>query len=733
MKYVRITADDIIRSNLIVTAPTGSGKTTSTVHALGKALQAGRFKKAFYTVPTLALAREVYRKLVEAYGPHNVGIITSDAKLEPGWTPREYEKPIVVGTYEAVDTILLDNPDALDNAILVIDEVHTMLDPQRGTTINSMLATAKYAASHGARVRVILLSATIPEVDRLAEYLGAKVIAAEERPVELTYIVRTPQVDTIPLGRGFRNMYALTKLMELTKYLQEVEGKLDRAIEELGGSVNVPPDAPLYERFKAKVQKLKELVEERGENAPEHVRELLDMFPILVFVPNVRIIEYYSSRLGIPVHHRGVPLAQRKKLEEALRRDIAEVPLVLATHTLALGVNMKFGTVVVPILKVWTKDGVRDLRPDELVQVGGRAGRPGKKRGWVVVIPLSGELYIVEQAKAKRYKEIPPPSDYPGLALRLVLTGRRPELLARYGFKINRERLLEAITALESVGLIRREGERYKPTEFALALSERYVTSEVLIPVLTVYSLDPDAYQHAEDGILWGRGDHVEKVLYYGAAIAWFTTGYTIERAVLKADLYTVKDPTLLKYERPFHSSPLATPPSSVMELANAAGYSSDTEEVLPTPATLIAFEHVNELPVDPFLESLYNGFMVVAALAKRERAHPKFVVKNPIYGPKYVETARLLAYASRLTRAGLRAGFKLGGKPFIYTLKHIDRLLLVSNAIKDHRALAMALAAVEPELELLAQLYLPKRRERGRRRREHEHGERRRHHMNRA
>lgn len=216
MRYVRVDPERIDRSNILVVAPTGSGKTTATLNALGSLLFSPdrKWRRAVFTVPTLAIAREVYKRAVDLYGRNRVGIATSEAKVEKGWTPREYDKPILVTTYEVLDSLLLSSPGKLDRSIIVIDEIHQITS--RTTTIQSILANTKYLVKEkGLRIRVVGLSATIPDIDELAEYLEAEVITHGVRPVKIEIDKRI--VDEPP-RRGLWS-YVSTKLSVLREFI----------------------------------------------------------------------------------------------------------------------------------------------------------------------------------------------------------------------------------------------------------------------------------------------------------------------------------------------------------------------------------------------------------------------------------------------------------------------------------------------------------------------------------
>ncbi|MBS1838154.1 MAG: DEAD/DEAH box helicase, partial [Actinobacteria bacterium] len=79
--------------NVLVSAPTGSGKTVVGEHAVSLALRAGA--KAFYTAPIKALSNQKYADLVRVLGEPTVGLLTGDRSINP-------DAPVVVMTTEVL-------------------------------------------------------------------------------------------------------------------------------------------------------------------------------------------------------------------------------------------------------------------------------------------------------------------------------------------------------------------------------------------------------------------------------------------------------------------------------------------------------------------------------------------------------------------------------------------------------------------------------------------------------
>jgi ATP-dependent RNA helicase HelY len=109
---------------VLVSAPTGSGKTLIATYAIERATSQGR--RSFYTTPLKALSNQKYGELVARFGPERVGLLTGDTSLNR-------EADIVVMTTEVLRNMLLADMAQLSSlGLVVLDEVHFLQDPFRG-------------------------------------------------------------------------------------------------------------------------------------------------------------------------------------------------------------------------------------------------------------------------------------------------------------------------------------------------------------------------------------------------------------------------------------------------------------------------------------------------------------------------------------------------------------------------------------------------------------------------
>src|SRR5271170_4000462 len=175
-------------ANVILSTPTGSGKSLVAAGAHFAALADGR--RTFYTAPIKALVSEKFFDLCAAFGPAEVGMMTGDASVNA-------EAPIICCTAEVLANVALRDGAEADVGQVVMDEFHFYTDPDRGWAWQVPLIELP-------RAQFLLMSATLGDVTRFKQDLERRtgrptsVIAGTERPVPLVYsYVTTPMHETL--------------------------------------------------------------------------------------------------------------------------------------------------------------------------------------------------------------------------------------------------------------------------------------------------------------------------------------------------------------------------------------------------------------------------------------------------------------------------------------------------------------------------------------------------------
>lgn len=186
----------IEHEDVLVTAPTGSGKTWIAREEIRRLLGAGR--KAWYTTPLKALTNSKYAEFQAEFGAENVGILTGDRK-------ENSNAPIIVGTTEIYRNQLFDalrEGFNVDADFVILDEAHYLADEERGHVWEEAIILSP------PRIRLLLLSATVGGAEDFAAWIGevrgtkVRVIKAGPRPVELRAAYLSSDLQLFPLFGG---------------------------------------------------------------------------------------------------------------------------------------------------------------------------------------------------------------------------------------------------------------------------------------------------------------------------------------------------------------------------------------------------------------------------------------------------------------------------------------------------------------------------------------------------
>jgi superfamily II RNA helicase len=342
-------------ANVIVSTPTGSGKSLIAVGAHFMALTGG--ERTFYTAPIKALVSEKFFALCDAFGPASVGMMTGDASVNA-------EAPIICCTAEILASIALREGAAADIGQVVMDEFHFYADPDRGWAWQVPLIELP-------QVQFILMSATLGDVSRFEADLSRRtgrptaVVRSAERPVPLVF------------------SYVLTPLHETLKELLETG------------------QAPVYVVHftrAAAVEQAQALMSINVCTRPEKDA-------IAEMIGNFRFTAGFGKTLsrlvrhGIGVHHAGMLPRYRRLVETLTQAGLLKV--ICGTDTLGVGINVPIRTVLFTALSKYDGSKARHLQAREFHQIAGRAGRAGYDTTGSVVVQAPEHVVENERALAK--------------------------------------------------------------------------------------------------------------------------------------------------------------------------------------------------------------------------------------------------------------------------------------------------------------------------------------------
>ena len=318
-------------ANLILSTPTGTGKSLVAIGAHFAAL--GEGKRSYYTAPIKALVSEKFFALVDIFGAENVGMVTGDSSVNP-------DAPIICCTAEILANAALRGGESTNANLIVMDEFHFYADPERGWAWQVPLLTLPHA-------QFVLMSATLGDVSRIADDLSLRtgretaVVTGVDRPVPLSY------------------EYALTPVHE--------------TVEELLSTKKAPvyivhfSQAAALERAQA-LSSVRIVTKEQRD-------EIADAIGAFRFTTKFGQTLSRLIRSGIGVHHAGMLPKYRRLVEQLAQQGLLRV--ICGTDTLGVGINVPIRTVLLTGLTKFDGTRMRQLTAREFHQVAGRAGRAG--------------------------------------------------------------------------------------------------------------------------------------------------------------------------------------------------------------------------------------------------------------------------------------------------------------------------------------------------------------------
>ncbi|MEM2208101.1 MAG: DEAD/DEAH box helicase [Sulfolobales archaeon] len=334
-------------NNIVVVAPTGSGKTLVGYMAMIKTF----FEKGMgvYLVPLKSIASEKLEDLELVCGTLGCRacITTGDYDKPSEWLS---ECDFVVATYERFDSLLRLKPLWIRKiGTVVLDELHTVGDDERGHVVE-LVGVRSLREGY----RIIGLSAATGNSSELAEWLNADLVYDDWRPVRLVegYYDRSTRAIVFDDGR-----------------IETVRGDLEaHALRE----AYVQNYQVLV--FKHSRQQAENLARVLADYSQEKCQDVLEEFlrrePPKVELDSSR---YILSKC-VAYHHAGLSTTTRKFVEELFRSR--KIRAVVATPTLAAGVNLPARRVLVSV-KRYEEGYMRGISVAEYKQMAGRAGRPG--------------------------------------------------------------------------------------------------------------------------------------------------------------------------------------------------------------------------------------------------------------------------------------------------------------------------------------------------------------------
>ncbi|MET0812485.1 MAG: DUF3516 domain-containing protein [Microbacterium sp.] len=343
-------------ANLILSTPTGTGKSLVAIGAHFAAMASGR--RSFYTAPIKALVSEKFFALVDVFGAANVGMMTGDSAVNA-------DAPIICCTAEILANQALRHGADTPADVVIMDEFHYYADQDRGWAWQVPLLLLS-------RAQFVLMSATLGDTTEIADDLTRRTdrdtasVTGVERPVPLSYYY-----ETTPVHETIDDLLQTNRAPVYIVHFSQASA-LERA--------QALASAKIASR------------EQRDE-----IAELIAEFRFTTAFGKTlsRLI-----RMGIGVHHAGMLPKYRRLVETLAQRGMLRV--ICGTDTLGVGINVPIRTVLLTALTKYDGQRMRQLSAREFHQIAGRAGRAGYDTTGTVVAQApeheSENLKAIEKA-----------------------------------------------------------------------------------------------------------------------------------------------------------------------------------------------------------------------------------------------------------------------------------------------------------------------------------------------
>ena len=331
--------------NLLVTVPTAAGKTLIAYAAIMSNIKAG--KRSLYIVPLKALAFEKFSELkaLRKHG-YSVAIATGDFDSSASFI-RNYD--VVVCTAEKADSMIRHDPSILfDIGLIIADEAHMVGEPDRGPRLETVLTATRIVNPD---TQILALSATISNPEEICEWLDSNIVISDFRPVNLRK------------GVLYQNKIFYHDGTVIDTNSRDIFGVLLRVLEE-GGQMLIFVNS--RKKSEELAEKISIFLKDNGYLRDETVEAEDDPYAERV---NSLIMN------GVSFHHAGLSTNIRNQVEVLFKER--RISTIVATPTLAAGVNLPARCVVVRDITRYQDGRSIYLSAREVFQMLGRAGRPG--------------------------------------------------------------------------------------------------------------------------------------------------------------------------------------------------------------------------------------------------------------------------------------------------------------------------------------------------------------------
>jgi helicase len=369
--------------HLVASAPTSSGKTMlGELAAIRGALDR---RRTLFLMPLKALVNDKLIQFRRVYGPYGIRTIEATGETDDVTPLLRGQFDIALLTCEKFTALALTNPHVIElSGTIVIDEVQMLADRSRGANLEFIMTLLRMRRREGVEPQIIALSAVIGETNGLERWLGGRLLRRNERPVALDEGVICPEGtfrfidgDThretaqqgfiVPIhDEGKHRDWVIPLVHRLVAekkqviVFRETTSETRFGADYLAQSLGLPPAT----------EAMNDLPSGDPSQATTHLRQLLAR--------------------GVAFHNSHLRRDERRVIEEHFRQRDSSLRLIVATTTLAMGVNTPASAVVIVGLEHPGSNGPEPYSVAEYKNIVGRAGRLGyAERGASYLIATS--------------------------------------------------------------------------------------------------------------------------------------------------------------------------------------------------------------------------------------------------------------------------------------------------------------------------------------------------------
>jgi helicase len=359
--------------SLLVVAPTSSGKTMIGELAAIQAVTSG--KKAAFLLPYRALVNEKFEEFGTRYSAAGLRVVRCCGDATDGIghaLAGRYDLGFF--TYETFLNLALGSPRLLNQlGLVVVDEGQFITDPNRGITVELIFALLLRARQRGIEPQLVVLSAVIGNLNGFDRWLDVPLLVSRNRPV--------PLIEGVLDRRGVFQFVDVDGAMK-TESLLPPHCIVQRRDKPSSQDVIVP----LVQQLVAQGEKLLVFRNERGsaQGCAKYLSRELGLGAartVLAALPTQDLTGASQDLReclagGTAFHNTNLLRAEREAVEKAFRHSAGGIHTLVATTTLAAGINTPASTVVLAENEFVGEDG-RAFTVAEYKNMAGRAGRLG--------------------------------------------------------------------------------------------------------------------------------------------------------------------------------------------------------------------------------------------------------------------------------------------------------------------------------------------------------------------